>query len=76
MRTLIFGGRVIDPANRVDGRLNLLIEGSKIVWVGTEMVEADRRIDATGKIVTPGFVDIHLHEDTLSELVWVVLREI
>ena len=25
MKTLIFGGRVIDPANRVDGKLNLLI---------------------------------------------------
>ena len=67
MRTLIFGGRVIDPANRVDGRLNLLIEGGKIIWVGTEMVEADRKIDATGKIVTPGFVDIHLHEDPVVD---------
>ena len=43
MKTLIAGGRVIDPANRVDAKLNLLIEN--------------------GKIVTPGFIDIHMHED-------------
>ena len=33
MKTLIFGGRVIDPANRVDAKLNLLIEDGKIAWV-------------------------------------------
>ena len=63
MKTLIYGGRVIDPANRVDGKLNLLIENGKIAWVGVDAPSADRVIDATGKIVTPGFVDIHLHED-------------
>ena len=61
MKTLIFGGRVIDPANRVDGLLNILVEDGKIAWVGTEMPEADKSIDATGKIVTPGFIDIHMH---------------
>ena len=67
MKTLIYGGRVIDPANKVDGRLNLLIEDGKIAWAGTEMPDADRKIDATGKIVTPGFIDIHLHEDPVVE---------
>lgn len=67
MKTLIFGGRVIDPANRVDGLLNILVEDGKIAWVGTEMPEADRTIDATGKIVTPGFIDIHMHEDPIGE---------
>ena len=63
MKTLIYGGRVIDPANRVDGLLNLLIEDGKILWAGTEKPAAERVIDATGKIVTPGFIDIHMHED-------------
>ena len=67
MKTLIYGGHVIDPANRVDGKLNLLIEDGKIAWVGTDMPDADKAIDATGKIVTPGFVDIHLHEDPVVE---------
>ena len=53
MKTLIYNGRVIDPANHVDGKLNLLIEDGKIAWAGKGMPEADRMIDATGKIVTP-----------------------
>lgn len=67
MKTLIFGGHVIDPANKVDAFLNLLVEDGKIAWAGKEMPEADRLIDATGKIVTPGFIDIHMHEDPVVE---------
>ena len=51
MKTLIYGGHVIDPANRVNSKLNLLVEDGRIVWIGTEMPDADRRIDATGKLV-------------------------
>ena len=46
MKTLIFGGHVIDPANKVDAFLNLLVEDGKIAWAGKEMPEADRLIDA------------------------------
>ena len=67
MKTLIFGGHVIDPANRVNGKLNILIEDGKIAWAGKNMPPADKMIDATGKIVTPGFIDIHLHEDPMVE---------
>ena len=67
MKTLIFGGHVVDPANRVNSKLNLLIEDGKIAWVGTGKPEADRVIDATGKIVSPGFIDIHMHEDPVGE---------
>ena len=66
MKTLIYGGRVIDPANRVDGLLNLLVEDGKIAWAGTDKPQADFCIDATGKIVTPGFIDLHLHEDPVQ----------
>ncbi len=66
MKTLIYGGRVIDPANRVDALLNLLIEDGKVAWVGTALPQADETIDATGKIVSPGFVDIHMHEDPVE----------
>lgn len=66
MRTIIYGGHVIDPANHVNGKLNLLIEDGKIAWAGTGMPEADRKIDATGKIVAPGFIDIHMHEDPVA----------
>jgi N-acyl-D-amino-acid deacylase len=67
MRTIICGGHVIDPANHVNGKLNLLIEDGKIAWAGTGMPEADRMIDATGKIVAPGFIDIHMHEDPVAD---------
>ena len=67
MKTLIYGGRIIDPANRVDGLLNLLIEDGKILWAGKGKPAADTVIDATGKIVTPGFIDIHMHEDPIAE---------
>ena len=67
MKILIHGGHVIDPANHVDGKLNLLTEDGKILWAGTGLPEADRYIDATGKIVTPGFIDIHMHEDPVED---------
>lgn len=67
MKTLIYGGYVIDPANRVNGKLNLLIEDGKIAWAGISLPEADRSIDAAGKIVTPGFIDIHMHEDHIVD---------
>ncbi len=67
MKTLIYGGRVIDPANRVDGQLNLLVEDGKIAWVGRGMPDADKKINAAGKIVAPGFLDIHMHEDPVGQ---------
>lgn len=66
MTTLIYGGHVMDPANGINSKLNLLIEDGKIVWAGTETPKADKAIDATGKIVTPGFIDIHMHEDPVE----------
>lgn len=66
MRTLIYGGRLIDPANRVDSRLNLLLEDGKVIGVTEDRSVADIEIDARGKIVCPGFVDIHMHEDPVE----------
>jgi len=55
---IIKHGRVIDPANRVDEVRDLFITGGKIA--GTASSKADV-IDATGKIITPGLIDIHVH---------------
>ncbi len=66
MRTLIHGGHLIDPANRLEGLYNLLLEDGKVAWVGTGLPDADTLVDATGKIVTPGFIDIHMHEDPVE----------
>ncbi len=66
MRTLIYGGRLIDPANRIDSRLNLLLENGQVACVTDGMPAADLMIDAGGKVVCPGFVDIQMHEDPVE----------
>ena len=66
MKTLIHHGRLIDPANGVDALLNLLVENGKIVWVGTAQPDADHSIDASGRVVCPGFIDLHMHEDPVG----------
>ncbi|MBR2000665.1 MAG: amidohydrolase family protein [Firmicutes bacterium] len=66
-RILIKNGLVIDPANQVQAKLNILLEDGKIAAVTTETLEADHVIDAAGKIVSPGFIDIHMHEDPVTE---------
>lgn len=66
MKTLIKNGLLIDPANHVQAKLNLLIDGRKVSLVTDEEPAADRVIDAAGKVVCPGFVDIHMHEDPVE----------
>jgi len=62
MSLLIKNGRVVDPANKIDAVRDVLVEGSKIskVAVGIK-VKADTTLDASGKIVMPGLVDMHVH---------------
>ena len=62
---LIKNGRVIDPANQLDKTCDVLIVDGKVAEVGNlngavEKTVA-RVIDATGKLVTPGLIDIHVH---------------
>lgn len=58
---LIKNGRVIDPANGIDKKCNVLIVDGKIAEVGGVDVPAAEVIDATGKLVVPGLIDIHVH---------------
>ena len=60
---VIRGGRVIDPARRFDGRADVAIRGDKIAAVRPDIPvsSAAESIDARGKIVAPGLIDIHLH---------------
>ncbi len=62
MRYLLRNGRVIDPASAVDETLDILIDGEKIIGVGTR-IEDDtaETIDASGKVIAPGFIDMHVH---------------
>ena len=64
MKLLIKGGRVIDPANKVDRVSDILVESGRIkkvssnIKAGTSKVKT---IDASGKVVTPGLIDMHVH---------------
>ncbi|MDD5505133.1 MAG: dihydroorotase [Candidatus Omnitrophica bacterium] len=62
MSILIKGARVVDPANKIDAVLDILIEGNKIAKIARDIkAQADDLIDAAGKIVGPGIVDMHVH---------------
>ncbi len=59
MKTIIRNGRIIDPANRRDEIGDLIIADGVI---GSKAPEAeDQVIDATGLVVAPGLIDIHVH---------------
>src|SRR3954453_2183275 len=59
--TLIQNGTVLDPSQNLDGRANVLLRDGKVAAVGTNLGKADRVIDARGKLVTPGLIDVHVH---------------
>lgn len=67
MKILIKGGRLIDPANGIDGPHDLLIEKGKVKQVTgpgripESLSEGAKIIDATGLVVSPGFLDMHVH---------------
>jgi len=60
MKIHIQNGRLIDPANRIDGQHDLYIADGKIAGVGTapDGFTAERTIDARGLVVAPGLIDL------------------
>ena len=64
MKILIKGGKIIDPKNSVEGIYDLLIEDGKIKEIGdniaTDSLDIEI-IDASGKLVFPGLIDMHVH---------------
>ena len=62
MKILIKGGHVVDPANKIDEVMDILVEDAKISRVSKNIkAEVDKIIEAQGKIVLPGIVDMHVH---------------
>ena len=65
---LIKGGRVIDPSTGLDGVRDVGIARGRIVAVEASLTgDATETIDARGKIVTPGLIDIHSHAGRTKE---------
>lgn len=60
---VIQNGFVIDPGSRIYAKLNIGVKNEKIAAVTKDPISGTAEIDATGLIVTPGFIDMHIHED-------------
>jgi dihydroorotase len=63
VRSLIRGGRVVDPGQGVDGFLDVLIEDGQVAALGERLEPGERCdvVDASGLVITPGLIDIHVH---------------
>ncbi len=61
---IVEGGLVVDGSGSPAFRADLAVEGGRIAALG-ELVgwRADQRIDASGLVVAPGFIDVHTHDD-------------
>ncbi|MQY53014.1 MAG: amidohydrolase family protein [Firmicutes bacterium] len=68
MKLVIRNGRVVDPKNKIDKKVDILIENGKIMKIGEsskfrpgDVARSTITIDATAKLVTPGLLDMHTH---------------
>ena len=62
--TILKGGRVVDPVNGVDGPADVLIDGGRVILVGSDLaIEPGTVVIEVppGCVVCPGFIDMHVH---------------
>ena len=65
----IAGGTIVDGSGEASFAGDILVSGDKIAYVGAvnaSKIQANQTIDATGKVVSPGFIDAHSHGDPLQ----------
>ncbi|MFI6027130.1 amidohydrolase family protein [Amycolatopsis magusensis] len=60
MRSLLTGGSVFDAASGEVSRADVVLDGDRIVSVGTDL-DGDEAVDCTGGLLLPGFIDCHTH---------------
>ena len=65
---VIRGGTIVDGTGAPRYESDVAIVGEEIAAIGRALPKGDREIDARGKLVTPGFVDIHTHYD--AQVTW------
>ncbi len=61
LELVIAGGRVLDPESGLDAVRHLGIRAGKIVAISAEPLAAPQKLDASGLVVAPGFIDLHVH---------------
>ena len=62
MKTLVKGGRLVDPVMGIDANRDVLIENGFVTRIGEHLeAEGARVVDAGNAIVAPGFIDMHVH---------------
>lgn len=64
---LIKNGCYPDYSENAFKKANIGLEGGKITYIGDDEPEAAEVIDASGRVVSPGFIDIHMHEEDFHE---------
>jgi dihydroorotase len=62
-KIVLRGGRVLDPSQSLDRKLDVLLAGGKVAAMGKklEAPEGAREIDCAALIITPGLIDVHVH---------------
>lgn len=65
---VVRNGMIVDGTGREPFQADIGVRGEKIAAIGPNLAPATTEIDATGKLVTPGFVDIHTHYD--GQVTW------
>jgi dihydroorotase len=58
---LIQNGTILDPSQKLQRKVDLLLRDGKVASIGTNLDKADETIDAKDCFVTPGLIDIHVH---------------
>lgn len=65
---VLTGGRVMDPATGLDARRNIGISAGKIAAISDQVLAGATVINVAGQVVAPGFIDLHAHGQTTSDL--------
>ena len=58
---VILNGRVMDPESKLDAVRNVAVKDGKIAEITENTISGKETIDATGHVVAPGFIDLHVH---------------
>jgi hypothetical protein len=64
---VLVGGRVIDPETKLDAIKNVGINSNRIAQISSEPLRGKEMVDVNGLVVSPGFIDLHVHGRTNQE---------